>query len=163
MSVDLNSQPELAPEMEQWLTANNVDDESRLMWRKYYPIAWNKPSPHVDSPMIHTPHALMLHAHGEEAAAKSAVRMEELQTRVDGRKRRAAQSEQGEEWVKWHQLCRERKQRIADKKKAWHERISYVAEQKRQMSAWVDQARAELYAEQATPVPPAPGSVKVAQ
>lgn len=158
---DPNALPALNDEMEAFLTEQNVNDETRYMWRKYYPIAWGKPSPHVDAIMIMTGAALMMHARGEEAASAKQVRLDYMDSRTERRKARASREQFGAEWLAWQAQCAQRNAWIESLAAEWRKRVNA---RKAAMAEWdkhVSEARNAFNAGKATQAPPQP--MKVAQ
>lgn len=142
-------------EIETWMDEQQFDEEHKALFRKYYPIAWNKPTQHSEVPGTHittVPH-LFRHARAEEELAASALRLKDTQSKLEARERRARTSEQSGEWATWHAECQARKQRIADAKIKWHARNQEVANKKRELDAWAQEAYTDLHKAQAEPVP----------
>lgn len=150
-----NELPALAPEIEDFLTQNNVDDESRYMWRKYY-SAWGTPSIHLDGSNIVTAAALMMHARGEEEARVSNARIQEREGRNKGRESRAAREKFGTEWLAWQAQCTARNAEIERLGAEWRKRIAERKANAAQWDVYVDESRAAYQAAKLTPVPPQP-------
>lgn len=158
---DPNQFPVLSDELEAFLTEQNVNDETRYMWRKYYPTSWGKPSPHIDAGMIMTAAALMIHARGEEQSSAKQVRIEYMESKTERRKARASRERFGTEWLAWQGECARRNAWIESLAAEWRKRVSA---RKAAIAEWdkhVSEARMAFNAAKVTQAPPQP--VKVAQ
>lgn len=156
--ANLDEVAPLSQEVEDYLTSMNVDDETRFMCRKYYPLAWNKPSTHLQGGIVQTWQALMMHARGEEEARVRNARLEERELRNARKKRQAKTAEQSAEWVQWHRDCTARKAWIEGKVAEWRRRVAERKASDAQWDAYVEQARLEMQAAKATAVPAQPGT-----
>lgn len=153
---------EQEPTMEAWMDEQGFDEQEKVLFRKYYPIAWNKPTAHSEIPgtIITTIPHLFRHARTEEQLLASEVRLDDARTRTQAREQRISYKEasinSASAWKQWHIECQARKSRIAEAKKKWHDRITEGANKKREIDAWVAEARNQLYTAQAEPVPTKP-------
>lgn len=154
---DPNTLSPLADEIEQFLTEQGVNDETRYMARKYYPIAWGKVSPYSthDHP-ISTWGGLWNHVREAEKNAGKEVRIEDMQSRTQARKQRAQKSAQGAAWVAWTNNCTARNVWIEESNIEWRRRIAIVKAEKAKMDAFVEEARVEYQRRKAVPAPPRP-------
>lgn len=156
--LDYNSEfPRLPDEIEQWLEPQNLTAETIYMWRKYFPIAWGKPSPHLDGGIVNSDVGLMVHAGGEEKARGSNAIIEEREGRNAKRKRQVANAEQSAEWVVWHRVCTERKAAIEAASAEWRKRVAQRNKWMAESSLYVEEARVALQNAKLVPVPLQPG------
>lgn len=160
MLYDPNELPALAPDIEQFLTDNAIDEAGRYMARKYAKD-WGKASSHLDGAAINSWPALFMHARGEENSVVKNQRMEERQGRNERRKARASKEQFGTDWLAWQGQCSQRNAWIESLAAEWRKRVSA---RKAAMAEWdlhVTEARIAFNAAKATQAPPQP--VKVAQ
>lgn len=161
MLKDPNSLPALADDVEDYLTSQNVNDETRYIARKYFKD-WGKASPHFEhnGPIQSWP-GLFIHARGEEAAEVKNVRLEDMQTKTERRKARASKEQFGTDWLAWQAQCTQRNTWIESLGAEWRKRIAARKTAMAEWDAFVDSARAAYQDAKLTPAPAQP--VKVAQ
>lgn len=147
--------PALAPEVEEHLTANAVDDQSRYMARKYFKD-WGKVSPHLDGNFINSWQGLFMHARGEEQGVAHNARIEDLTSKTERRKARAAREQFGAEWLAWQEQCAARNAWIERLNAEWRKRVGEAKANKAQWDAYVEAARLEFQAAKNTSTPVQP-------
>lgn len=148
--------PALAQEVEDYLTSLKVDDLTRYMARKYYPIAWNKPSVHLDGGIVSSSQGLMIHARGEEDLRVSESRVREREGRNTRRDQRIADKEFGARWIAWQEQCTQRNAWIEQANAEWRKRVGEMTKAMSQWKQYVEEARLEFQTRKLTPVPAQP-------
>lgn len=145
-------------QLEAWMTEQQFDETEKALFRKYYPLAWNKPTAHAEVPgtIITTVPHLFRHARAEEERIAAETRLDDARTRTQAREQRINAGEQSAEWVHWHAACQARKQRIADAKAAWRKAVADADMQRAQLNAIVSEARSNMVTAEAEPVPTRP-------
>lgn len=147
--------PALSQEIEDHLTEHGVNDQSRYMARKYFKD-WGKPSPHLDGGLINSWPGLFIHARGEEDGAVHAARVDDLKSKTERRKARAAREEFGAEWLAWQDQCAQRNAWIERLNAEWRKRVGEAKANRAQWEAYVEAARLEYQTAKGTPTPVQP-------